>query len=186
MNLFFDTETTGLPEKHFRWDEHYKEYPYILSIAWRFKNKSNYYMIYQHGRKVPEQATKANGITTAMANNKKETHLFTEVFPFFMSDALEAVNVVGHNLYFDVSIVKANTIREYGINSTQVNRAIVALDKDKRIDTMRATIKIFRKWPKLQDLHKYLFNEEFDAHDALEDTMATERCYNELVKRKII
>ncbi|HUV85413.1 MAG TPA: hypothetical protein VMV86_06875, partial [Methanosarcinales archaeon] len=34
------------------------------------------------------------------------------------------------------------------------------------------------KWPTLKELHKHLFNEDFeDAHDALADVEATRRCY---------
>ena len=186
MNLFFDIETTGLFAKHHKWDKNYNEYPYILSMAWRFRNKSHYYHIYQEGREVPADATKANGITTAMANNKDKTRKFGDVFPLFMSDALTCMNIIGHNIYFDTSIFKANVCREYGVNSNQIKRAVVALDKDKRIDTMRATIKLFNKWPSLVALHYYLFEESFQAHDALEDAMATERYYYELVRRKII
>lgn len=187
MNLFFDTETTGLPQKHHAWDRDYKEYPYILSIAWKYKSKAHYYMIYQEGRIVPPEATKANGITTQMANNKNATLPFQEVYCRFIEDSLDCVNVIGHNVYFDISIFKANVLKQYGVNSKEINKSIVALDKDKRIDTMRETQKLFGKWPKLVQLHEYLFGEEFpNAHDALEDVLALERCYNELKKRKIM
>lgn len=43
------------------------------------------------------------------------------------------------------------------------------------------------KWPKLIELHEFLFDKGFDgAHDALEDVLATERCLVELCKRGFI
>jgi DNA polymerase III subunit epsilon len=43
------------------------------------------------------------------------------------------------------------------------------------------------KWPTLQELHKFLFEEEFSgAHDAMADVRALRRCYYELLERKLI
>jgi hypothetical protein len=40
------------------------------------------------------------------------------------------------------------------------------------------------KWPKLQELHKFLFGEEFTgAHSALDDVKATRRCYYAMKER---
>lgn len=39
------------------------------------------------------------------------------------------------------------------------------------------------KWPKLQEIHKHLFGEEFeDAHDALADILATKRVFFEIMR----
>ena len=41
--------------------------------------------------------------------------------------------------------------------------------------------------PKLQELHRKLFGCDFDnAHDALSDIRATEKCFWEMRKRKLI
>ncbi len=43
------------------------------------------------------------------------------------------------------------------------------------------------KYPSLQELHKKLFNYEFeDAHNALSDIRATLKCFFELKEREII
>jgi len=43
------------------------------------------------------------------------------------------------------------------------------------------------KWPKLEELHRHLFDEDFEgAHDALADVRATRRCYYELRERKVL
>ena len=43
------------------------------------------------------------------------------------------------------------------------------------------------KWPKLEELHTFLFGESFDgAHDAMVDVKATRRCFYEMVERGVI
>lgn len=43
------------------------------------------------------------------------------------------------------------------------------------------------KWPKLEELHEKLFGCAFDgAHDAMNDVMATAKCYFELKNKSII
>lgn len=185
MNLYLDTETTGLPQKGFNWDVNYMDYPHIVSIAWKIK-KPRYFLIHQEGRTIPKEATAIHGINTKMANDKKTTHPASFVFDALMCDAKDAMNIVGHNLYFDVSIIKANILRLHGVDSNQAVNSNTVFDKDKRIDTMRGSMKLFGKWPKLVELHKYLFDEDFAAHSSLEDMLATERCYLELKRRKIL
>jgi DNA polymerase-3 subunit alpha len=184
-DLFFDTETTGIPAKGADWQADYKTFPYPLSISWKFNGLIHYYLIHQSGRKVPEAATKCNGITTRMANSDISKPA-RWVYDQLLKDAKLCSNVIGHNVYFDVSIVKADFIRTYGENSKEVAGIVDGLHKDKRIDTMRACVGMFGKWPKLSELYHYLFKEDFEAHDAMADTLAVERVYVELRKRKII
>lgn len=186
MNLFLDIETTGLPGKFLNWEKDYKKFPYVVELAWIFKNKRQRFIIHQEGRKIPAEASKIHGITTKMANDIKTTQPASFVYGMLLCDASNAANIIGHNVYFDTSIIKANILRLHGENSEQAKISNDVFHKDKRIDTMKSSQKIFRKWPKLSELHKYLFDDEFKAHSALEDVTACERCYNEMVKRKII
>ncbi len=188
MNLFFDTETTGVPDRDLNWREDYMKWPYVLSWAWRFKGKSHYYLIHQEGRKVPREATAVNGITTEMVNNDSIALKFEDVLGLFFKDAMEAANIIGHNVYFDTAIVQANVYREFGENSPEAHKIVAALFKDKRICTMRGSKILFgNRWPKLTSLHELLFNgKSFAAHDALEDVLAVERCYYELKKRRVL
>jgi DNA polymerase III subunit epsilon len=187
MNLFLDTETTGTPDKFMKWDVDYEKYPYIVSIAWRVSGKPpKYFIINQEGRKIPKAAIAIHGITDKIANNPDKTQPASFVYRELIMDAEQSLNIIGHNLYFDVSIVKANILRLFGKDSEEADIANEVFHKDKRIDTMRASQKYFRKWPKLSELHEYLFKREFEAHSALEDMLACERCFNELMKKKMI
>jgi DNA polymerase-3 subunit alpha len=187
MNLFMDIETTGLPTKGHNWDTNYMDYPYIVSIAWKFKDKMNYHIIYQEGRVIPIEATKIHGITTKMGNDKSKTTTLEDVYKLFVKDAVLSTNVIGHNIYFDTSIVKAGILRKFGAKSKEAKLIDALLDKDKRMDTMRSAQKFMGgKWPKLTELHERLFNKPFPAHNAAEDVLATERCFYEMRKRKIL
>jgi DNA polymerase III epsilon subunit-like protein len=187
MNLFLDTETTGTPDKYMNWKEHYEKYPYIVSIAWKVSGKPpKYFIIHQEGRKIPAAATAIHGITSKVANDPNKTQPASYVYREILLDANDAMNIIGHNLYFDVSMVKANILRLFGPDSQEAKASDEVFHKDKRIDTMRSSQKYFKKWPKLIELHEYLFKKDFEAHSALEDMLACERCFNELMKKKMI
>ena len=188
MNLFLDTETTGKTERDWNWDVDFMKYPYIVSIAWEFNGHVRNFLINQEGRKIPKEATAVHGITTKMGNDPELTEPASFVFGLLMTDAQQAANIIGHNIYFDVSIIKANVLRLYGKDSKEARVINDVLSKDKRIDTMRNSMKLFKnKWPKLSELYKLLFNKELvGAHGAKADMLATKACYLELKKRKIL
>jgi DNA polymerase-3 subunit alpha len=185
----FDIETTGVPDRDSKYEEDYMEFPHIVSIAWRSKNNaSKHFIINQEGRKIDPKLTAIHGISTKMAN--QSPHTYASVFPMLIDDCSKSAHIVGHNLFFDTSILKANIFRSFGKDSKMAKDAVEALDKDKRIDTMWSAIRAkitTGKWPSLTELHAKLFNGRgFKAHDALEDILACERCFLEMVKRKAI
>ena len=94
--------------------------------------------------------------------------------------------VVGHGLYFDTSIIKANALR---LKKQELYEKLTELlHKDKRVDTMQKTIKFcgLKKYPKLGELYQKLFDEEFDGHCAANDVEATYKCYNRLVELNVL
>lgn len=186
MNLFLDSETTGVPEKQFRWDVDYLQYPYIVELAWIKGKVEKRFIIHQEGRSIPTRATEVHKITTAMSNDPNKTQPASYVYREIIMDALDCVSIIGHNTYFDVSIIKANILRLFGPDSEEHGKADEAFHKDKRLDTMRGSQKLFGRWPRLTELHSELFKEKFKAHSALDDARACERCYKELIKRKIM
>ena len=193
MNVIFDTETTGIPPKGSHWEKDFMQFPYIVQLSWKRSDQVhvNDYII-NNGVDIPEAATAVHGITQERVD--ASNHTFFEVVSFFLHDCKHADHIIAHNGYFDISITKANILRDYGRGSL-FEKALERLHKDKRIDTMMKTIKFCSipfangkgtKWPKLEELYFKLFNESFPAHNAKEDVLATERCYLELVKRGII
>ena len=195
--LFFDIETTGLPEKNAAWETDFRlGFPYIVSISWIYKDQIYDIIINQEGRTIPEDAIKIHGITNEMAASSQ--YKLKDILALFMGHAMESDAIIGHNVYFDISTLKANVLREFEKDPdiVQVKEFICkALDKDKRIDTMQKSTKFCNiktegsnriKWPTLSELYYKLFNDSFHAHNGKEDVLATRKCYYELVKLEVI
>jgi len=191
--LIFDTETTGLPEKHAKWDVDYMEFPHIVQLAWIHGCKEENHIIRPEGWEIPQETVEIHGITTEYAIEHGEP--FAAVVDMFIQDCHDAGLICGHNIYFDTSFVKANILRELGREYYEANDVESALHKGKRIDTMRATVKWvdartpsgMKKWPKLEELYSRCFpGETYPAHDALEDVKAVARCLPLLVERGLV
>lgn len=191
--LTFDCETTGLPPKGAKWDVDFAEFPNIVQLAWAVNEKERSYIIKPEGWEIPEASTEVHGITAERAN--VEGVPFADIIGEFLEDCEKARLLVGHNIYFDTSIVKAMILRIMG-REYYDEKAEDALFRGKRIDTMMKTIKFVGalysngrpgKYPKLEELYSKLFpGETFLAHDALEDIRALRRCVPELVNLGII
>ena len=136
-------------------------------------------MIVPIGFEIPEEAAKIHGISTEDAV-KGGVPLMKALHEFRVAVEMSHL-IVGHNVNFDRKIMGAEFIR-FGMEETYEH--MKTMD---RYCTMFKSTKICKipqvgrggyKWPKLQELHKHLFDEEFDgAHDALVDVRATARCY---------
>jgi DNA polymerase-3 subunit alpha len=189
----FDSETTGLPAKHFTYEKDYMNYPYLLSMAWKClldgqESPTFEYIINQEGRQVPSEATAINGITQAMCDDSK-FDTFTTLIQFMM-DIDQADVIIGWNLFFDTSLIKANILRIIAGGKTPIamyEKFTDLLHKDKRIDLMRVCHKVMGgKWPKLTEAYRYFFNETFDAHTASGDVEAVLRIFKFLLNNRLI
>lgn len=181
--LFFDTETTGIPDRAAKWDVDFMEYPHIVQMAWIYGCKVENHIIRPDGWEIPDDVVAIHGITTEYALEHGEP--FAAVVDMFIQDCHDAGLICGHNIHFDTGIVKANILREFGREFYNANDVEQALYKGKRIDTMRSTMKWVDarnswgklKFPNLSELYSRCFpGETFHAHDALDDTKAVARC----------
>lgn len=190
---FFDCETTGIPAKGLKWDEHFNQFPHVVQLAWSLDGKEKSFIIKPDGYEIPAEVVAIHGITTERAI--AEGVPFAVVVDEFLIDAAAAPLVCAHNIYFDTSMIKANILRNCGKVYYDA-KAEDALHKGKRIDTMMKTIKFVGalyengrpgKFPRLEELYAKLFEgETFAAHNALEDVRALRRCVPELVELGII
>lgn len=187
-----DIETSGLVPKGLTYETGFMDFPYILSMSWKCikdgkESETFEYIINQDGRIVPPEATAINGITQEMCDSSK-FNTFSVLLQFMM-DADESDFIVGHNIYFDTSIIKANLLRIIsggnGTPMTMMDKMTTILDKDKRIDTMRLCHKLFGgKWPTLQEAYLKMIGVSMNnAHNAQADVNACYTIYLELVKR---
>lgn len=193
--LVIDVETDGLPPKNADYKTQFQLFPNILSIAFKVDDQeTKEYIINQEGRKIPDNISKINGITTEMANAS----------PYFIAPIMAEIIVldvpektIGHNIYFDSSTIKAQVIRLIRANKLErdfYEKLEQILHKERRVDTMKATIKYCDlpgkygpKWPKLTELHYKLFGCGFEgAHSSGGDVEATYKCYTKLKELGII
>lgn len=181
--LFFDTETTGIPDRSAKWDTDFADYPHVVQMAWIHGCKVENHIIRPDGWEIPDDTVAVHGITTEYAMEHGEP--FAAVVDMFIQDCHDAGLICGHNIHFDTGIVKANILRELGREYYDANDVETALYKGKRIDTMRPTMKWVDarmangrlKFPNLSELYSRCFpGETFPAHNAIEDVKAVARC----------
>lgn len=191
--LFFDTETTGIPDRSAKWDVDFADYPHVVQLAWMRGEKMESHIIRPDGWTIPDDVVAVHGITTefALANGEP----FAAVVDQFIQDAHDAGLICAHNIHFDTSIIKANILRELGREYYDANDVETALYKGKRIDTMRPTMKWVDartetnrlKFPRLEELYDRCFpGETFPAHDALEDVKAVARCLPVILENGLV
>lgn len=184
--LFLDIESTGLPDKNHNWETDFKDFPHIVQIAWIVADPIGKEMdredhiIKPEGWKIPEESVRIHGINDSVAADKginKKTTLKA-----LLHDASKCEVIVAHNVYFDISVIKANMLM-LGFNK---EKFCEIFHKDKRYDTMMKSLSVLglSKWPKLGELYTELFDEEIkDVHTALGDVLATKRIYEHLTAK---
>lgn len=189
LYLIFDTETTGLPKSWTAPPSDSENWPRLVTLSWIISDGRRSlefdYTIKPEGFVIPEQAASIHGVTTekALAEGKDLAMVLTA-----FRGCLSASHVVAaHNLSFDLGIMAAEYWRLYG--DDRFNRAMA---ERKPICTMLSAHKAGiignhagrGKWPKLIELHRALFGEDFEgAHNSMADTKACARCLFELIKR---
>lgn len=195
--LVLDIETTGIPDSKADYKMDFMKYPYIVSFSYKIDEmETKQFIINQEGLKIPTETIAIHGITDDIADQS----------PFTLLKALHALLidccdfgkpelVIGHNIYFDTSIIKANVLRlgkQGKCDSENMFKDIEEiLHKDRRIDTLRKSIKFCalagNKWPKLTELYEKCFpGEKFEAHSSKNDVDATYKCYLKLKELAVI
>lgn len=180
--LIFDTETNGFPPK-----ARMAQLAFMLVQEDGKVLDSYETMIKPDGWTIPEEKF-------FIENNMSTERCEKEGIPVFealrrLQDCLKLCDYkVAHNINFDNQII-AKEIGLAGITPQ-------LFQYKKGLCTMKSTTDLCRlpgrypgqfKWPKLIELHNYLFGCDFEgAHDALDDVKATQKCLVELIKRRVI
>lgn len=189
MYLFFDTETTGLPQNYNAPIADSDNWPRLVQIAWLvYDNKGNKLssresIIKPEGFVIPETASMVHGITTEKA--LAEGFFLEEILKEFAEEVNRSKIIVAHNMSFDEKIIGAEFLRkniEHNLFDT-----IRVCTKEEATDYCQIPGNYGYKWPRLSELHVKLFGHDFEgAHDALADVEACARCFFELTKRGVI
>lgn len=183
----FDCETTGLPVRRGLSVRDVEGWPRLVQLAWAVYDAwgkpqaAGCRIVRPAGFLIPPDSTRIHGISHERALEIGETA--ADVLESFARDLDAPYDaVIAHNLEYDRGVVGAELIRA-GLASRLFERPGVC--------TMRTTTDLLRlpgpygfKWPRLDELHAFLFGAGYDgAHDASRDVEACARCFFELLRR---
>lgn len=188
--LVFDTETTGLPERGapiiavHRW-------PYIVQLSYLIFDTNDNKIIetvdniikLPDGVKITPESENIHHISNKMVK-KKGVSIKDELIKF-NERLVEVDMIIAHNIIFDKNIIKVESIRNNIISNFTCNR-----HKIQEYCTMMNSIELckivrhykngneYYKYPKLMELHEYLFNTIPDGlHNSMVDILVCLRCY---------
>ncbi len=183
MILFFDTETTGLPDFNKRARD--PSQPHIVQLAAiamtdDLTTEIDAYnvIIKPDGWTIPKEASDVHGITMEKAAcGIPEKEAAEKLLSMVALSAL----IVGHNIQFDKFIARI-AMRRYELITDAQDQWWKQLPT---FCTMKSTTHLCKlpgpygfKWPKLQEAYQHAFGETFaGAHDALADVRACARVY---------
>ena len=191
--LVFDTETSGLPEERGQslYDTH--KWPYIMQLSYLFYDSSSNEIIELYDSLVrldntiviSEQSLAVHNITRDKCNNSGQP--IKTVLASFINALMRADVIIGHNIQFDINIIRVECIRnniKFNFNMNKENKPIThycTMKKGKNITNIESTSfsgTKYLKYPKLIELYKHYFNEEVNGlHNALTDILVCFRCY---------
>ena len=200
--LVFDTETTGLPKTKIMSQDTLNLWPHIVQFSYVIYDinlndivgSSNNIVKLGEGVIIPEESVNIHGITNDISN-MKGTHINIILKDFFYH--LRNVDLlVGHNVSFDINMVKIELMRMIYLNEIQDETKLYKTDlhlltnfknicctlKDSiqlcKIETLDKYGKPYFKYPKLVELHKKLFETTpNNLHNSFNDILVPLRCY---------
>lgn len=177
--LVFDTETTGVDASN----------DFILSLSWqvldnklqKIDEQTRYFK-----NPLPESAIKGalrvNGLTNKVLKELGTTDK-RKALAEFIGVAKSCELLVGHNVWFDITVVSSECKREgldFGDNFLPFDTM-----KDMRTFCLYYHKPRMRKWPKLIELTQMLGIDTSDInwHQSSSDVEATVRCLREIVAK---
>lgn len=204
--LVFDTETTGLPKTKIINQDTFDLWPYIVQFSYIIYDLSLNKIIKSKDFKIklpdnvliPEESTKIHGITNEISRQ------FGVPFEKALSDFFESLRtvdkLVGHNIYFDIDMVKVELLRLIYNNSvprrelksckydlfyiTNFKNIVCTLKNSVELCNIQAINKqgkSYLKYPKLEELHIKLFGKApNNLHNSFNDILITLRCFYKL------
>ena len=189
ITLAFDTETTGLIQRGVRLDS--PDQPHLVQLGMAQLNEDLEIVqqvsliIKPDGYTIPKQASDVHGITTEKA----------EKFGIPLRTALSTFNqlcltsdvLVGHNIQFDLKVMRSQLMRNDLPDRTQNMPFFCTLEETRNIIKIPPTERMLEvgitdyKSPNLGEAYMHFTGKELvDAHDALVDVLATIEIYKQL------
>ncbi len=203
--LVFDTETTGLPKTQIITPETLNTWPHIVQFSYIiFDTDTNKIVKIKDciikvpdGVTISEENSKIHGITTEISLAKGVS--LKPVLEEFFEDLNAADHIVGHNVSFDINMIKAE-INRLILDSLDVNEVVnlheyltVLKTTNNIYCTMQETIELcaiemkdkfgrpYKKFPKLVELYQKMFGvTPKNLHNSLNDVIVCLRCFIKL------
>ncbi|NLF73357.1 MAG: 3'-5' exonuclease [Candidatus Anammoximicrobium sp.] len=189
MLLFFDTETSGLPQDWSAPAADVANWPRLVQIGWLCCDdsgqmlQSQQYLIKPQGFQISKAAVAVHGITTARALCDGVD--LAPVLVQFSDDLRKVGSLVAHNLDFDRRILQAEFIRAGLADAFEGRKGRCTMKES--ADFCQLPGKRGWKWPTLTELHCRLFGQPPETvHGALADAEACMQCFFELRRRRVL
>jgi DNA polymerase III epsilon subunit-like protein len=203
--IIFDTETTGLPKSKLISPDTLHLWPHIVQFSYGIYDTEltcivelfDYVVKVKNTVVIPEDSIKFHGITNQMSMEIGVP--IEEIFGKFFYYLQTVDKVIGHNVSFDINMVKIELLRLIYSKDIQLSQNEIKMCKQnlhyitnlKNIYcTLQESIKLcnipaidskgkpYLKYPRLIELHKKLFESEpNNLHNSLNDILVTLRCY---------
>ena len=201
--LVFDTETTGLPKTKLINPDTLHLWPHIVQFSYIIYDSSlndiveskNYIIKVPDKFIISEESSKIHGITNEIST-KLGVEINEVIIEFFY--LLRTVDkLVGHNIEFDINMIKIELLRiintkltseeqlkhyKYDLHYIMYYENICCTLKDTikycNIQLFDKFGKPYLKYPKLIELHEKLFNSTpNNLHNSFNDILVTLRCF---------
>ena len=203
--LVFDTETTGLPKTQIIGPSTLHLWPHVVQFSYIiFDTDSNKIVKIKDsiikvpdGFTISEETAKIHGITTEISLTQGVS--LQPVIEEFFADLYNVDHIVGHNISFDLNMVKAELHRLilecFNVDEvTKFHEYITFLNmSNKFYCTMQETIELcaielkdkfgrpYKKFPKLVELYQKMFGvTPRGLHNSLIDVIVCLRCFIKL------
>lgn len=189
--LILDTETNGKARNFKAPFTDLDNWPRIIQLAYQICSPDGAILFEVNeltkpdGWEIPvEKFWIDNGFSTEQ--NEKNGHRLDVLLTSLVStiEYFDVDTIVCHNIDFDKNVLAAEMLR-YGVKAQRTLKKVCTMQSSTELCDIPGPYGL--KWPKLQELHHFLFEEEFDdAHDAMADVNACRKCYFELKKRGVL
>lgn len=200
--LVFDTETTGLSKEKTVTKDNYHLWPSIVQLSYLIYDTQieTITLVYDtivkvdSSVKISPESTKIHKITKEISE-MDGCDIESAIFMLFQS-LLHVDRIVGHNITFDINMIKAELYRIIGkYDKEEDNYKIYSecLQKLEKITNIECTMKSniercnikrinkmgeYLKYPTLEELHIELFQSKPKyLHNSLNDILVTLRCF---------
>jgi restriction system protein len=178
--LVFDIETTGLPINRHASPDDFKNWPYVIQIAWllfddehKLIEHSDFYL--KQSVVIPADATNIHGITTAMMLEQGIEP--SNVYANFKKAIDNTEYLISHNIDFDIPIVHCDFLRNGMQWDFPNNRMFCTMKTGTNFCKIPQSNGEY-KWPTLTELYQNCFYPGYSMRGIYPDATSTSNVHS--------